>query len=268
MGGERVGAAAIAGRLALPRASTSARADVGAPLAFDRPGGPLVAVCGLVPGAGTSTLAYALAERAVRDSAVPVLACEADPTAGGLAALAGAASSSSFSELAVSVAEGRPLAAPFATLPSGLRLIATPPRRKELAGAAALRLLRDARAAHGLVVVDCGSVARPEALPALELATHLLWTLPATPLGVRRARLSLATLAPQLTATVEAVVAVATAPTAGLRAAELRELAQSRCDRLVLVPHTPSLLERPDASPAEELTATLVDLSTLLRRGA
>jgi MinD-like ATPase involved in chromosome partitioning or flagellar assembly len=268
MGGKRVGAAAVAARLPFAHAWARARSDVGAPLAFDWPGGPLVAVCGLVAGAGTSTLAYALAEHAARDSTAPVLACEADPTAGGLAALAGAAAPHSFCELAVSVAEGRRPALPFATLPSGLRLIAAAPRRQEFAGAAALRLLRDARAAHGLVVVDCGPVARLEAIPALELATHVLWTLPATPFGVSRARLSLAALAPRLTAAVEAVVAVATVPAAGVRTRELRELAQSRCDRLVLVPHAPALLKRPDASPAKELTPTLADLSTLLRRGA
>src|SRR3954453_18174708 len=150
MGGEPVGAAAVTARLRTKR--LSGQADSGpVGLAFDRPGGPLVAVCGLVPGAGTSTLAYALADRAARASAAPVLACEADPTAGGLAALADGATAHSLSDLALRLAAGDPPSAPFATLPSGLRLIAATPRRDALPGVAALPVLRDARAAHGLV---------------------------------------------------------------------------------------------------------------------
>src|SRR5436305_1368767 len=41
-------------------------------LAFERLGGPLVAVCGLAGGAGTTTLALALARQAARESALPV----------------------------------------------------------------------------------------------------------------------------------------------------------------------------------------------------
>jgi hypothetical protein len=252
----------------LPLARTSARAEPGAsPLAFDRPGGPLVAVCGLVPGAGTSTLVYALADQAARVSAAPVLACEADPTAGGLAALAGSASPHSLSELALQVADGQTPAPPFATLPSGLRLIAAIPRRTALPGVAARAVLRDARAAHGLVVVDCGSISRLEALPALELASHVLWTLPATPLGLKRAELALASLTPRLPAALETLVAVAIAPS-GVKTGELRVLAERRFDRLLLVPHTRALIERADADPAEALAPTLVDVATLLRTSA
>jgi len=265
MGGELVGAAAIAARLPLALAGgTSAPGPSG--LSFDRPGGPLVAVCGLVAGAGTSTLAYALAERAARDSAAPILACEMDPTANGLAALADATTPHSLSELAFQVAEGRPPVAPFVTLPSGLRLIASPPRRRALPGAAALPLLRDARAAHGLVMVDCGSLARLEALPALDLATHILWTVPATPLALKRARRALAELAPRPSPAREALVAIALSPTARVATRELSELAELRCDRLVLVPHASALVQRHDASPADELAETLRDLATLLRR--
>jgi hypothetical protein len=265
MGGELVGAAAVAARLSLAQSAGASVAGRSA-LSFDRVGGPLVAVCGLVAGAGTSTLAYALAERAARDSAAPVLACEADPTAGGLAALADEATPHPLSELAFRLVEGRPPVTPFVTLPSGLRLIASAPRRVALPGAAALPLLRDARAAHGLVVVDCGSLARLEALPALQLATHILWTVPAAPLALKRARPALAALAPRLSAAREALVAVAPTPTARVGARELRELAEPRCDRLVLVPHAPALLHSPRTSPAEELAETLADLATLLRR--
>ena len=83
-------AAALAARIALPR---TARSD-GTPvcgLAFNELGGPLVALCGLTGGAGTSTLALLLARQAAAESSAPVLLTEADPLRPGLAALAGCA---------------------------------------------------------------------------------------------------------------------------------------------------------------------------------
>jgi hypothetical protein len=235
-------------------------------LAFDEPGGPLVAVCGLVPGAGASTLAYALAHRAAIDSSAQVLLCEANPSAGGLAALTGAESEHSFAQLALRASAGSPPARPFATLPGGLRLIATPPRRCALPGVAGLALLREARAAHGLTVVDCGALAGLECLPALQLATHTLWVVPATPLALRRARAALAALAPRPNGAAEALVAIDVVGRGGAPGRELRELAAARADRVVLVRHARALVETPDASPARELEATLADLTTLLRR--
>ena len=55
LGGERMGAAAIAARIPLPRAARGTHRGVRARLRRAR--GPLVAVCGLAGGAGTSTLA-------------------------------------------------------------------------------------------------------------------------------------------------------------------------------------------------------------------
>jgi hypothetical protein len=235
-------------------------------LVFDEPGGPLVAVCGLVPGAGASTLAYALADRAGIDSSASVLLCDADPSAGGLAALTGAESEHSFAQLALRACEGSPPVRPFATLPGGLRLIATPPRRCALPGVAALSLLRDARAVHGLTVVDCGALAGLECLPALQLATHILWVVPVAPLALRRARAVLAAFAPRPSGATEALVAIDVVGRGGGPGRELRELAAGRADRVVLVPHAQALVETPDASPARELEATLADLATLLRR--
>lgn len=63
-------AAAIAARVGVLR-STPRRSAKMAALAFDEPGGPLVAVCGLAGGAGTSTLALTLARHAAAVSTGP-----------------------------------------------------------------------------------------------------------------------------------------------------------------------------------------------------
>src|SRR5437762_14195163 len=88
MGGEHMDAATLTMRVPLARAGRRTSAGAGG-LAFDVLGGPIVAVCGLTGGAGTSTLAFALADRAARKSSAPVLLTEADPQHAGLAALTG-----------------------------------------------------------------------------------------------------------------------------------------------------------------------------------
>ena len=83
-------AAAIAARLPFPRAARAGHAGERA-LAFDTVGGPVVAVCGLTGGAGTSTLALLLARLAASDSTAPILLAETDPMRAGLAVLTGRA---------------------------------------------------------------------------------------------------------------------------------------------------------------------------------
>ena len=78
-----MGAAAIAARIPLPRRSRRATADCAAGLRTL--GGPLVAVCGLAGGAGTSTLALLLARQAARESTAPVLLDRGRPARAGLA---------------------------------------------------------------------------------------------------------------------------------------------------------------------------------------
>ena len=154
-----MGAAALAGRLALRHDRRAATASTAADdsLAFHQVGGPLVAVCGLTGGAGASTLAYLLARRAARHSSSPVLLAEL-VSGGGLSALTGRASPFGLAELAGAVADQHPVGQPFAELDDGLRLVAAaqrPESQLELAEPLA-GLLSDARAAHGLVVVDTG----------------------------------------------------------------------------------------------------------------
>ena len=266
MGGEPVAAPALTDRL--PRRGTASRAASGDQLAFHRPGGPLVAVCGLAGGAGTSTLAYLLARRAARHSTVPVLLAELE-AGGGLVALAGAASSLGLCELARAVDAERPPARPFTEV-AGLRLVAaTQPGTPDPLPIGALeRLLDDARAAHGLVVVDAGQPRGGEAERLLAMADHLLLCVPATAAGVRRAELQLASglLRRAGSAGNRALVCAATQRSARVKVRQLRRLADGRVERLLLVPHLPQLARGQLDQPACE--PTLAALATILRRSA
>jgi len=258
-----VGAAALTGRLPQLRRAAAERAEAER-LAFHRSGGPLVAVCGLAGGAGTSTLAYLLARRAARHSSVPVLLAELD-AATGLAALAGAASPLGLRELAVAVDEGRAPDPPFAEAAGGLRLIATtkPDDSDAVPPEPLARLLEDARTAHGLVVIDAGQPTPGNTV--LTRADQALLCLPATKAGTRRAELQLtAGLLRGLAAGARsALVCSATQPRARAQVRQLRRLAQDRVDRLLLVPHVPQLAAGKLDEPAFE--STLTELATLLR---
>ena len=268
MGGEPVAAAALTGRLPLPRRRPAARAARSEQLAFHRPGGPLVAVCGLAGGAGASTLAYLLARRAARHSTIPVLLAELG-SGSGLAALTGAAAPLGLCELARAVDEERAPERPFAEA-AGLRLVAStqPGDPAPLPAGALERLLDDARAAHGLVVVDAGQPTARDAERLLAIADHLLLCVPATAAGVHRAELQLAGgLLGRMGATGRgALVCAATQPGARAQVRQLRRLADGRVDRLLLVPHLPRLARGELDQPAFE--PTLAALATILRRRA
>jgi Flp pilus assembly CpaE family ATPase len=259
-----MGAAALAARLPGARRERAPAAD--ATLAFHRAGGPLVAVCGLVGGAGASTLAYLLARRAARHSSFPVLLAELQEQAA-LAALAGGGGPYGLRELARAVDQQRQLGRPFAELPSGLRLVASAePATCEPAPAAALaRVVADARAAHGLVVVDAGPVGGADNAALLRSASHVLYVLPTTLAALRRAEL-LATggVLDQGGGALATLVAVATRPSRRAEIKQLRRLAQGRVDRLLLVPHMPGLAvgDRDD----RRLEDTFAALATVLRR--
>lgn len=237
-------------------------------LRFEAAGGPVVALCGLVGGAGTSTLAYLLARQAARESSAAVLLCEGEALAGGLAVLAGCSSPLGLTDLAALIDTGEhPDGAPFARIEDGLRLLATLPRQSGAARRQATgRVLSDARAAHGLVVVDCRTLDHPEAAGLLSLATHVLWVLPATDTAIAHADVLLACGAlPAPRRAREALVAVATQPRVGASVRELRLRAGERIERLLLVPHVPEL-PRKGASGGEAVPSTLAQIATFLRR--
>jgi Flp pilus assembly CpaE family ATPase len=143
--------------------------------------GPLLAVCGLAGGAGVTTLSYLIALAAVRQWTDPVLVADTGGPSGGLAACAGVEVERSLSELAQQLAAGVPLGAGiYATGRDGLRVLATGPEFFSRPGDDQVRrLLAHARAAHGLTVIDCGTLARAAEQTAAAAATHLAWVLTA-----------------------------------------------------------------------------------------
>jgi Flp pilus assembly CpaE family ATPase len=262
-------AAALAGRLAQRRngARAAARASDG-PLAFHGLGGPLVAVCGLTGGAGASTLAYLLARRAAPNSSGPVLVAELG-AAGGLAALAGRASPLGLAELAQAASENASVTEPFAQLEHDLRLVASAPRPETPpATAEALSsLLRDARAAHGLVIVDTGPPG-PHADVVLDAASHVLYVMPTSEPALRRAQLlARGGLFATSRGRPSTLVANAVWPGRRISTRQLRALAEPHLDRLLLVPHTPALLAGSLEPAFAALEDTFTDLDSILRGG-
>ena len=262
-----MGAAALTAYLPRRRALAARQVDGDAALSFHAVGGPLVAVCGLVGGAGASTLAYLLARRAARDSNAPVLLAELGQQ-GALAALAGAATPFGLVGLAQAVAEQRPVERPFAQLDGGLRLVASarPAGGQPVWTEALEHLLADAREAHGLVVLDTGPNTALEA-GALLQAGHVLFVAPATAAALRRVELLAAagifTRAGGVSTT---LVAVATRPGRGAAVKELRRLAERHTDRLLLVPHIAELAADQLDCAERQLESTFAALATILRR--
>ena len=233
-------------------------------LACARRGGPLVAVAGICGGAGASTLtfllAYAAAQASGNSSGAPVLCCDTGGPTSGLALYAGAAAPRSLPGLADHLAAGGALTeTPFVEGPAGMRLLAGAPLFTGFGDSDMIRkILADARAAHGMTVVDCGTLQRPADQIALSQATHVLWMAPATDSGVRRAARTFA-VAPPLAAQ-EIVVARCehSERTAPMRA--LTALAETRGTQLLLLPHIPDLL---DGTPDEAVAVAQVALQAL-----
>lgn len=261
MEGEPVGAAAVAARLAPVRLAARPR-QATCELAFDRAGGPVVAVCGLAGGVGSSTLALALSRQAALESCAPVLVIDAATTPG-LAALAGARSPRSLGSLADALVDGDQPAHTFAEFSSGLRLIATRPERRPLPSSRAVRgLMEQARDAHGLVVVDCGSAWMSDAT-VLGSASHVVWMTTATATGLSAAREVFSSPIMPTPKRTEVVVArhVPRAPSAKVRA--VRRLAHARRCRLVLLADDErGALQNP---PAESVLRGLAGIAPTLR---
>jgi MinD-like ATPase involved in chromosome partitioning or flagellar assembly len=259
-------AAALTARLITPRMARPASAAAG-PLAFDKLGGPLVAICGLTGGAGTSTLALQLASRAAQDSGAPVLLTEQDARRPGLAAITGSTTPRALAALAREVADERPPADTFTELDDGPRLIAAAQAADVHADPVAVRsLLDDARTAHGLVIVDCGTHWTKDE-PVLECATHVIWTIAATATAAMRGTLALETIAPPAGRAREILAATCVRPGRGVSVRTMRRLAAARCERLVLVPYDDGVAR--DARHISNATAhALAAIGAVLRRDA
>jgi hypothetical protein len=259
-----VGTAALAGRLARRH---NGHADE--PLAFHHTGGPLVAVCGLVGGAGTSTLAFLLAREAARRSSVPVLLAELHDH-GALATLAGGGGGHGLAGLAGAVDNEQLIAAPFTELAGGPRLVAasrpTLDPAPPMTPAALERVVGDARAVHGLVVVDTGRVSDPGAAALRAAASHVLFVVSATTLALALAEaLGAAGVFTQAGGAHPSLVAVGRHPGRSPSLRQLRRLAERHADRLLLVPHLDSLAASDPARAERQLEPTYAALASLLR---
>ena len=203
--------------------------------------GPLLAVCGLAGGAGVTTLSYLIALAAVRQWTDPVLVADTGGPSGGLAAYAGVEVERSLGELAQQLAAGVPLGGGiYATGRDGLRVIATRPEFSSRPDDDQVgSLLAHAREAHGLTVIDCGTLARAAEQTAAAAATHFAWVLSATAHGIARGRRVLAAAPPM--ASTELIVARNDIRQARAPLRELRRIATERRAPLVLVPHLDEL---------------------------
>jgi hypothetical protein len=128
----------------------------------------------------------------------------------------------------------------YATGPAGLRVLATGPAFTSThAWEQLTTLLIDAREAHCLTVVDCGTLARDVDQVAASVSTHAVWVMPATAYGVTRGRQVLEA-APHV-AGKEIVVGRRDIRESKASLRELRRVAAERRAPLVLVPHLPGL---------------------------
>jgi MinD-like ATPase involved in chromosome partitioning or flagellar assembly len=203
--------------------------------------GPLLAVCGLSGGAGTSTLAYLIARFIAREQSNPVLVCDTGGPDGGLAHYAGVATPRSLVELAEQVTAGLPAGRVYVTAADGVRVLATGPRFAPGCARDGVKLVLDhARSAHALTVVDCGTLTREADQIALANASHIAWVLPATPSGVHRGARVLGAVDPYLLGR-ELVVARRDERQPKTALDELKRLARERDAPLVLVPHLPEV---------------------------
>jgi MinD-like ATPase involved in chromosome partitioning or flagellar assembly len=222
---------------------------------------PLLAVCDVVGGAGATTLSYLIARAAAQRSPKPVLVADTGGPSGALAALARVEVARSLGALAEQLAAGIPLAGGlYGTGEDGVRVLASAPELATTRACAQIRrLLADAREAHPLTVIDCGTLAREADQTALASASHVAWVLPASAHGISSGRRLLNAVAPVAGQELLLARRDARAPSAPLR--ELRHLAAQRHAPLVLVPHLPGLdAGRHDAA----LDAAQVPLAAIL----
>lgn len=167
--------------------------------ALDPVGSPVVAVCGLNGGAGTSTFTMLLAYAAAQQNRGPVLLTDLGGPSASIAAYLSKRGAHSLASAAnahragLLGADGR---MPFAQLPNGLRLMAREPGlADDVIGDPddpfVYDLLIDAQEDHFATFVDCGRLEQPGEMSVAEHATHIIWVVDGNPAAIRRARAAL-----------------------------------------------------------------------------
>ncbi len=126
------------------------------------------------------------------------------------------------------------------------------------------KILGDAREAHGLTVIDCGTLGREVDLSAAAAATHIAWVMPASEQGVSRGSRVLET-APAMAAK-EFLVGRRDINQSKAPLRDLRRIAAERRAPLVLVPHLPSLERGRLASAVDEAQVAIQAILGGLRR--
>lgn len=227
---------------------------------------PLLSVCGLAGGVGVTTLAYLIALAAARQLPDPVLVADTGGPSGGLAACAGVEVRRSLGELAEQLADGTPLGAGiYGTGRDGLRVLAAGPAFPTRCHGNALReLVADSREAHGLTVIDCGTLACEADQIVAADATHIAWMLNATASGVERGRRVLDAAPP--TAAKELIVARNDVRQTRAPLRQLRRLAAERQAPVVLVPHLTRLESGGIETCADEAQVPVQAILGALRR--
>jgi len=235
-------------------------------LSFREAPGPLLAVAGLSGGAGASVLAYLIAVTAARESSAPVLVTDTGGPTGGLASHAGISSPRTLADIAQQLAACEPLTGGlWAEGEHGLRVLASAPQfTVDGDRDAILRILADARQAHGLTVADVGTLARAAERTALTAATHVAWVLPASEDGLARAHRVLERIAPL--SRPEILIARADPTVRDAPVTGLADLADSRRAPLVLMPALGRISHEGSDALLERAQVALQAIGGALRR--
>ena len=235
-------------------------------LSFDAPGGPVVAICGLCGGAGASTLAYTLAAAAAERSTQPVFACETSGVTGGLALYARTQPRLSLSEAANQLAAGISPDELVVSSPEGVRVLGSAAKLTDRCNTnGAARILDEAQAAAGLVVLDCGIASQDIDRQALSAASHVLWVIPATASGVARGARALEQLGESVDGP-HALVARLDRNEDTVAVSRLAELAARWSAEVILFPHVRDIAEALVEEAIDEAQVALEAIAAVLRQ--
>jgi Flp pilus assembly CpaE family ATPase len=235
-------------------------------LSFRAAPGPMLAVVGLSGGAGASVLAYLIAATAAAQSRAPVLLADTGGPTAGVATYTATTAPLTLTDISARVAAAERVPPRFwADGTDGLRVLAGDPQFTVQGDDDAVRrVLDDAHEAHGLTVVDCGTLGRPAEQAALSIATHIAWILPASTGGLERGRRVLECIT--RLSRPEILIARAQPPSGKLPVGAIADVADTRRAPLVLMPCLGEVTERPLRDLTADCAVTLQAIGGLLQR--